>query len=66
MIKGMKGIWGMGSWGGKGICGASESAGEKVVLGESGSAGEKVVLGSAGEKARGRGGPDKVIKLIIN
>ena len=56
----------MGSWGGKGICGASGSAGEKVVLGESGSAGEKVVLGSAGEKARGRGGPDKVIKLIIN
>ena len=45
------------------VCGASGSAGEKVVLGETGSAG---VLGSAGERRGGRGGPNKVIKLIIN
>ena len=41
-------------------------SGGKGGIGGIGVGGGKGGIGVSGEKARGRGGPDKVIKLIIN
>ena len=69
----MKGIWGMGSigvmGGGKGVCAVSWSAGERWYWGNRGQRGKRWYWGHRGQRRKrreGRGGPDKIIKLIIN